>query len=242
MELPMKRAEINKSWGSQKIGMLGGAGIGKSEFFSYAPNCLYVQTEAGLNHLNVIKQPVGCWEDFSALGNALIKAKNEGKFPYETIIIDTIDRLVDFAFERACELGREKFKSAAINTVGDIPNGAGWAWSTGLVENALTKLEGLPACIIYIGHPEFKDIVEDGLTIKRHTISIGGKIGRKLVHWPDHLLNMQSKMVGNEIKRKFCTIPTNSMDAKSRGSMVPNNWMLTADTKENWEKFRALFE
>ena len=241
MELPVKKSGINKKWEDQTIGIVGSAGIGKSGLFEHAPNCLYIQTEAGLNHLDVIKEPITTWDQYCKLEGALIKAYLDGKFPYKTIVIDTIDRFVDLANEDVCAFNREKFKNIHIETLGDIPMGGAWANATKKIMGAMHKLEKLPACIAFIGHPDFKDVTEDGVTIKKHTISIGGQTGKRLSHWPDHFLNMQSKMVGNEIKRKFCTIPTNSMEAKSRGGMVPNNWLLTADAKENWEKFRALF-
>lgn len=241
MQLPTTRSEIDKKWTSQKFGMIGAPGIGKSKFWSFC-NGLYIQTEAGLNHLSVFKMPCRSWEEFKEIYTLLIQAHQAGKFPYDTLIIDTIDKFVDLAQQEVIARGRNKFKQIEINTVGDIPNGAGWAWSQDLVENALTKLEELPCAIAYIGHLELKEVKEPTRSIHKQTISIGGKMGGMLTAWPDHLLNVETQLVGSEQRRKVRTLPTQTIDAKSREGMVKDGWLWTADDKENWETFRKMFE
>lgn len=240
MQLPTQRSEIDKRWTSQKFGMIGAPGIGKSKFWSFC-NGLYIQTEAGLNHLSVFKMPVRSWEDFKEVYSLLVKANQEGKFPYDTVIIDTIDKFVDLAQQEVITRGRNKFKQIEINTVGDIPNGAGWAWSQDLVENALGKLEELPCAVVYIGHLELKEVKEPTRSIHKQTISIGGKMGGMLTAWCDHLLNVETQLVGNEQKRKVRTMPTQTIEAKSREGMVKDGWLWSSDDKANWEQFRKMF-
>ena len=45
--LPTERSGVDKRWTSQKIGMIGQAGIGKSEFWAQGEKTLFIQTEAG---------------------------------------------------------------------------------------------------------------------------------------------------------------------------------------------------
>lgn len=241
--LPNQPAEAQNLWIEQKTGIIGPPGIGKSEFPSHNPKTLYLQCEAGLGHLKVMKVPVRSWADWEGTWTALSQANQAGNFLYDTVVVDTIDRFVDYANEETCERGRTKYKSAEINVVGDIPNGAGWAWSTDLVMNALGKLETLPAHIIYIGHLDRKEIKQPNqVSVHLQTISIGGKTGRELVAWPDHLLNIQTSLGSTNQKRVVKTIPTSTLEAKSRGGVVKNDWEWSASSKENWEKFRSLFQ
>lgn len=190
-----------------------------------------------------MKVPIRSWADWEDCYSALQEANRTGKFVYDTIIIDTIDRFVDFANEETCERGRQKYKSADINVVGDIPNGAGWAWSTDLVMNALGKLEALPAHVVVVGHLDRKEIKQPNqVSIHLQTISIGGKTGRELVAWPDHLLNVQTSMVGNNLKRVVRTLPSNTLEAKSRGGVVKDGTEWGSDSKANYEQFRSLFK
>ncbi len=239
--LPTKKSEIDNSWISQKTGMIGPAGIGKSQFWSYS-NGLYIQTEAGLNHLSVYKLVCQSWDAFGEIYTQLIQASQSGKFPYDTIIIDTIDKLIDLANEETIARGRAKFKAIEINTIGDIPNGAGWAWNMDLIENALRKLEALPAHIVYIGHLEQKEVKEPTRSIHKATISIGGKMGGMLTAWPDHLLNIDASYQGSKIVRKVRTLPTATVEAKSRGAVVKDGWVWDESDEVNFKTFRGMFK
>lgn len=223
--------------------MIGPPGIGKSGFWSYCDG-LYIQTENGLNHLQVMKTPVRSWSDAQKVYSALMQAyQKDGKLPYDTIIIDTIDKLIDLVHEEVVERGKAKFTKIAddINTIGDLPNGAGWAWAQDLVENYLHKLEELPCHIVYVGHLENKEIKEPTRSITKQTISVGGKMGGMLTAWPDHFLNVSANYQGNELRRVVRTLPSATLDGKSRGGMVKDGWVWDRDDKKNWEAFRALF-
>lgn len=239
--LPQTKSEVDNRFSSQKFGMIGQAGIGKSSFWSHG-NGLYIQTEAGLNHLSVFKLPCHSWEDFRDIVGELLKRKAEGKLPYEFVMIDTIDKLVDFANQEAVSRGKEKFKAIEINTVGDIPNGAGWAWAQDLVEMGLNKLEQLGCAVGYIGHLENKEVKEPTRSIHKLTISIGGKMGGLLTAWPDHLMSIQATYAGNDLKRVVRTLPSQTLEAKSRGGLVPDMWQLDSDMAKNWAKFRSYFK
>jgi len=243
ISLPTERSPIDKRWRSQKFGIIGPAGIGKSKFFSFDDRNLYIQTEAGLNHLSVKKIPCKSWEEYKAIEIALFQSYAKGNFPYEdgTIVIDTCDRFKDLADEEAMQIGRNKFKSIEINTIGDIPNGAGWSWSTALVMGALQKLEELPCAIAFIGHLESKEVKEPTRSVHKQTISIGGKCGLELCAWTDHLLNITAAYSGAEIKRQVRTRPTATIEAKSREGMIADGWIWSSNDKENWDKLRGLF-
>lgn len=252
--LPTEATEQGNSWSFQKFGVLGAPGIGKSGIFARGEKTLVIQTEAGLNHIKCMKVVCRSWQDWEDIWSALIKSKQAKTLPYDTIGIDTIDNFVDFANDEAVQRGQAKYKNADINTVGDIPNGAGWSWSTDLVKNAFEKLESLGVCVYYIGHLEYKEVKQpNNVSLHKQTIGIGGKTGGFLVAWPDHLLNIESKLQGDRIIRKVRTIPTATMDAKSKGAVIPNGFellspeSLTADgiTKsdiENFQRIRSLFK
>ena len=252
--LPTEATEVGNAWTGQKFGVLGAPGIGKSGIMARGEKTLVIQTEAGLNHIKCMKVVCRSWQDWEDIWSALIKAKQAGTLKYDTIGIDTIDNFVDYANDEAVSRGQAKYKNADINTVGDIPNGAGWSWSTDLIKNAFEKLESLGVCIYYVGHLEYKEVKQpNNVSIHKQTVSIGGKTGGFLVAWADHLLNIEAKMQGDKIIRKIRTIPTAVMDAKSKGACIPNGFellspdSLTADsiTKsdiENFQRIRSLFK
>lgn len=242
--LPTTKSAVDNRWISQKMGMIGPPGVGKSEFWSHGDKTLFIQTEAGLNHLEVMKLVATSWADLREIVRALIQANEAGQFPYDTVVVDTMDKLKDLADEEAVARGVAKYTKQAgeINSVGDVPNGSGWMWSTQLMEKTLAKLEALPCCVAYIGHLSVKEVKGPTTSFHKQTISIGGKTGEMLAAWPDHFLNIEAEMRGDKVSRKIRTKPTSSVEAKSRGGVVPNGWVWSEDSAENYKKLRGLFK
>jgi hypothetical protein len=109
--LPTEASEVGNKWEFQKFGIVGSPGIGKSGIFARGEKTLVIQTEAGLNHIKCMKVVCRSWSDWEDIWSALIKAKQSGKFPYDTIGIDTIDNFVDFSNEEAVSRGQAKNRS-----------------------------------------------------------------------------------------------------------------------------------
>ena len=224
--------------------MIGRSGIGKSDFLAQDDKAFFIETEAGLNFVPVMKLPARSWEDLREI-YALLKAKeNEKPYPYNIIVIDTIDRVVDFAEEEIITRGKEFYKNIAdqINTIGDIPNGAGWAKTRELIMNFLNRLEELPCALAFIGHLQTKEVTEGVRKYSQHTINIGGKLGLDLLAFPDHILHVEATLIGDKLQRIVYTRPTQSREAKSRGGIIEDGIKWTENSKENWEKFRAHFK
>lgn len=240
LELPKVNSAVDKTWTDQKLLMIGPPKVGKSEFWSHGDRTLYIQTEAGLNHLAVKKLVCHTWGDFRDIYSALVKANVSGKFPYDTIIVDTVDEWVAQANNEIIERGIEKFKAATIYTIGDIPNGAGYSWSRELVRLALKKLEELPAATVLIGHMDTKEIVmENNVRFNMQTIALSPSMGKMICAWADHIMNIEG---GNKAgERRVRTRPTGSIMAGSRGDMLPENFVWARNSKENYSNLRKLF-
>ena len=241
-KLATEVTESRALWEMQKFLMIGSAGIGKSDFWQHAEGVAYIQSEAGLEFISAIKNPVKSWEDVHNLMGALITSSKEGKFPYKCIVVDTIDRVVDLAGEEALRWGKNKFPRNEIRVVGDIPNGSGWFVRQSLVDKFLRGIETLPCAKVLIGHVENKKVEEDGMKpYDRKSISIGGKVGGDILAWSDHTLHVTSRRVGDELKRTVYTKPTMSREAKSRGGIIKDGWTWESDSKTNFDKLKEQF-
>lgn len=242
--LQTKKTDISKKWVDQKFIMLGNSGIGKSTFWSFADNVGYIEAEAGLNFISAMKNPARNWRELSEIIMALMTSAKEGNFPYNTLVVDTIDRIVDYAGEATLEWARGKYKGADdFKGIGDIPNGAGWDMRKGLVDKFLRAIEYLPCAKVLIGHLETKKIEELGQKgYDKSTISIGGKIGADILHWSDHTLNVVGIQSGDTLKRIVYTKPTQSKEAKSRGNIIKDGWIWAENDEDNFKKLRSCFE
>lgn len=239
--LPTQKSEKNLKWEAQKFLMIGQGGIGKSEFWAQGEKTLFIECEPGLNFLEVIKTPVRCWNDFIELGTALHVANAAGTFPYDTIVIDTADKWIDKATEEVISRGRAKYDKIEINSIGDIPNGAGWYWATDLIDTYLDKLSRFPCAVVLIGHVDNKKVKTQTAEYDRMSITIGGKMGTGLLHWADHTMHIQTVQQASTMRRIVRTKPTQSIEAKSRGGIIPDGWEWGDDMAKNYQKLRKLF-
>ena len=240
MELPTKKSGVSRDWKDQKFLMIGPAGIGKSELWSHAEDVLYVEAEAGLNFIDAYKLPCRSWGDVSEI---IGKLRSTNPLPYKLVVIDTIDRIIDYANQSIIQYGQEKYPSAEIKAIGDYPGiGTGWYMREAMIKKFLKALEELPCAVAIVGHLENKKVEESGQkAYDKSTISIGGKVGGDILAWSDHTLHIKGVMLGDSLKRTVYTKPTKSREAKSRGGIVADGWIWTEDSKENFDKLREQF-
>jgi len=205
---------------------------------------LFIETEAGLNFLEVMKIPTRSWEDIRMTYAALKEAEQSGKpFPYSMIVIDTIDRFIDLGEEEVVNRARDFYKNIAnqINSIGDVPNGGGWSKTRELIMGAINKFEEFPCAIALVGHLSTKKIEEGTRKYDKNTISLWSSIGNDVLAWADHTLHIEAQMIGDKLKRTVWTIPTQSREAGSRGGVIKNGLQWTENAKENWAELRKLF-
>lgn len=260
MILPTEKSEKDKRWMMQKFLMMGQGKIGKSEFWAQGDRSLFIETEPGLAHLSVMKVPVRNWQEIREVGAELIllwealkkkhgvssKAKLTAEqckeFPYDTVVVDTLDRLVNYSAEECVERGRNKFPKNKIDAIGDIPNGAGWFWSTSNIGNCVAKLEELPVALVLVSHVKMEEVTEPTQKYHKKTIAIGGNTGTSILHFVDHTLQIEAFRRGDEIVRKIRSKPQQELEAGSRGDIVPDGMEWGAVAKDNYAKFRKLFD
>lgn len=239
--LPTERSGTSKKWEDQKFLLIGPAGVGKSDFFQHAKNPLYIEAEPGLNFISACKVPCRSWEDVGEIFKAFKEA--QAKWSWDIVVVDTIDRVVDYATQAVIEMGKAKWPQKDIQSLSDWPGmGGGWASREALVKKFLSALERLPCAVALIGHLETKQIEEDGQSAyHKSTISIGGKVGGDILAWADHTLHVDARLVGDTLRRTIYTKPTKSREAKSRGGVVKDGWTWSDDSKANFDKLREQF-
>ena len=243
--LPTVARAPSKRWVDQKFLTIGAGKIGKSDFWSQGERTLFLECEAGLNHLSCMSVPCRSWDDLTEVLGELYKANQAGKFQYDTLVVDTVDRFIDMANEYVIERAKDKFSSNVadkIETVGDIPNGAGWYNATNLVRITLEKMKMFPVALVLIGHVKTEKLKEGTREYKHDTTNIGGQMGSGLLHWADHTLHWRTRMRGEAIERCIRTKPSEEMEAGSRGNIVPDGFRIGESMKQSYMQFRSLFE
>lgn len=245
VQLPTQRTEVDRRWISQKIGLIGQGGVGKSTLAACDPTALFLDTDHNLTHLRVFKVPIWSWNDFreAYVQLAELAAKKDVAFPYSTIVVDTADKLLEYAEEDTIQRAREKYKKDDIFTLADILDGRkGWSDASKTFLMGLDKLAALPTALILISHVKSVRVEEPLQKYDKEAVSLWGQVGVKTSYFLSHILQIQAYHKGEHLVRKVYTLPSKAMDAKSHGGVIPNGWEMAMEMMVNWVAIRRLFQ
>ncbi len=145
--LPTQKSPPKTTLSDLTVLVYGPSKIGKSTWCSQADGALFLATEAGLNNLDVYQVPIATWDELLAA----CKEIAEGKHPYKTIIIDTVDNAYRMCAEHMCQ----KFK---VEHESDLGYGKGYALINNEFYRVLNKLALLPYGLFLVSHSQEKEL------------------------------------------------------------------------------------
>ncbi|MBI4905141.1 MAG: ATP-binding protein [Acidobacteria bacterium] len=151
--LPTAKTEPKPNLADLTVMVYGQTKIGKSTFCSQSEGAIFLATEPGLNALDVFQVPIQSWDDLLNTCAEIV----EGKHPFKTVIIDTIDNAYKFCTDYIVK----KYK---IEHESDLGYGKGYALVNNEFQRVLTKLAFLPYGLFLISHA--KEIEIDSRTGK----------------------------------------------------------------------------
>lgn len=244
LALPTTRSAPSKRWIDQRIMVIGQGGLGKSSLLSHGEKTLFIDTEGGIEHLSVMKLRCETFEDFRAQYLLLLAAATAGTFPYDTIVVDTLDKYISAAENDTVKWGRSKFTKSDIKTIGDVPEGQGWNRTKSAIMGGLENLAKLPAALVLITHPKTIKIEEPTAKYDKETICAWGQLAPTVLGWMHHNLHIEARYgQGGALRRTVRTVPSKNMEAKSHGGIIPDGleWK-TADLAAEYAHLRSLFD
>ena len=159
----------------QKIYLYGGNNLGKTYQACHLEKPLLIMTEAGGNAVNCPKVPVTKWGVFKDLVNQLTSEKVDkedkaGRMEWETmqdlymtIVIDTVDNLIELAEKATCQ----EFGVRDLSEIEDTRKN-GYSIYRRDFKSQIDKLCMYGYTVVFIGHEEYvdKDIIENNKKVK----------------------------------------------------------------------------
>lgn len=148
----------------QKVFLYGGNDLGKTYQACHLPKPLLIMTEAGGNAVNCPKTPCTKWAVFKDLVNQLTSEKvdkddKKGRMEwetmqdlYETIIIDTVDNLIEQAEKATCQ----EFGVRDLSEIEDSRKN-GYSIYRRDFKAQIDKLCMYGYTVVFIGHEEYVD-------------------------------------------------------------------------------------
>ncbi|MEI6656258.1 MAG: ATP-binding protein, partial [Verrucomicrobiota bacterium] len=178
--LTLQRGKITRP---QKAVIYGPEGVGKSTFASLTPAPVYLDTEGGTHHLDVIRlDAVSSWDEITAAVAQLAKAEH----PFKSLIIDTADWLEKRLAEHLC-------RKANKDSIEDFGYGKGWVLLTEEFARFLNSLDALLARgmnVVFLAHSTVKkfEAPDQAGSYDRFELKLSKQVAPLLKEWADVVL------------------------------------------------------
>ena len=178
--LPVSRGRITRP---QKAVIYGPEGVGKSTFASLTPAPVFLDTEGGTHHLDVIRlDAASSWDEITAAVAQLAKAEH----PFKSLIIDTADWLEKRLSEHLC-------RKANKDSIEDFGYGKGWVLLTEEFARFLNSLDALLARgmnVVFLAHSTVKkfEAPDQAGSYDRFELKLSKSVAPLLKEWADVVL------------------------------------------------------
>jgi hypothetical protein len=221
--LPLSRGRITRP---QKAVIYGPEGVGKSTLASLTPEAVFLDTEGGTHHLDVIRlDAVSTWEEIKATVGRLATAQH----PFKTLVIDTADWLEKRLAEHLCA-------KANKDSIEDFGYGKGWVLLAEEFGRFLSSLDSLLARgmhVIFLAHSTVRkfEAPDQAGSYDRFELKLSKQAAPLLKEWADLVLfanfvtkvaekdNGKMRGVGGK-ERVLFTTHTAAYDAKNRHGLA----------------------
>ena len=178
--LAISRGKINRP---QKAVIYGPEGVGKSTLASLTPAPVFLDTEGGTHHLDVIRlDAASTWDEITAAVAQLAKAQH----PFKTLVIDTADWLEKRLSEHLC-------RKANKDSIEDFGYGKGWVLLTEEFARFLNSLDTLLTRgmnVVFLAHSTVKkfEAPDQAGSYDRFELKLSKQVAPLLKEWADLVL------------------------------------------------------
>jgi hypothetical protein len=181
--LPTKPERGEVDWTKKKTIVYGQAKVGKSTLIAELDpeNTLFLATEPGHDHLEIMRWPVNRWEDFLTIGAALKEHFEEhGKPPYKLLTVDTVDELVRMCGEAALQHLAKPGQQSGFMHASDFEFGKGWAAIEDEFRRKVAGITRMDMGVVFISHEKETTVeLPNGATVLQKSPDVGIKSLRK---------------------------------------------------------------
>lgn len=170
-----------------RVLLYGFEGIGKSTFAASAPNPIFIGAEDGTSELDVARFPQPeSWEDMLEAIHELTTSPHD----YKTVVIDTLDWLEPFCWERTCRGKKHEKSGKPITHIEEFGFGKGYIAALDHWRVLTARLETLRGqrrmAVVLLAHAYIKTFKNPtGEDYDRFQMKVQDKAAGHLREWCD---------------------------------------------------------
>lgn len=180
MPLAIRRGKITRP---QKAVVYGPEGVGKSTLAGRLPEPVFLDTEGGTHHLDVVRlDAASTWDEINSAVTQLAKSQH----PFKTLVIDTADWLEKRLVEHLCRKSNK-------DSIEDFGYGKGWVI---LAEEFARFLHSLDALldrgmhVVFLAHATVRkfEAPDQAGSYDRFELKLSKQVAPLLKEWADVVL------------------------------------------------------
>jgi hypothetical protein len=200
MAISLSSVSLGKRIRAPKVVVYGGAKIGKSTLGSQMANPIYIQTEEGLDALDVAKFPLATsWTDIMDSLGVLASEPHD----YESVILDSLDWAEALLWAHICKLGNV----ASIELFGG-GYGKGYLEAVKYWKDMLDAFDYLRnergMAVLLIAHDQIKTLSPpDGEPYTYSALKLNDKASAKVCEWADVIAAATEKRFTSKTDQGF---------------------------------------
>ena len=183
----------------QKAVIYGPEGVGKTTLASQLPSPVFLDTEGGTHHLDVVRFPdVRTWDDVLAATKALASGDHE----FKSFVIDTADWLEKRLAEHLC-------RKANKESIEDFRYGKGYVLIAEEFAKFLASLDALLARgihVVFLAHSTVRkfESPDQAGSYDRYELKLSKQVAPLLKEWADLILftNYVTKVAESDTGRR----------------------------------------
>lgn len=217
--LPLRRGPIARP---QKAVLYGPEGVGKTTLASQLPNPVFLDTEGGTHHLDVVRfDGIHSWDSITGAVAALAAGGHE----FKTLVLDTVDWAEKRLAEHLCA-------KANKDSIEDFGYGKGYVLLAEEFAKFLASLDALLARgmhVVFLAHSTVRkfESPDQAGSYDRYELKLSKQVAPLVREWADAILfvnfitrlaekdNGKMRGVGGK-ERALFTTHTAAYDAKNR--------------------------
>ncbi len=229
--LPTAKTPPKPSLADLTVLWYGSTKIGKTSTCAGADGALFLATEPGLNALDVYQAPILSWDDLLSACAEIA----EGKHPFKTIVIDTIDNAYRFCTDYM-------LKKHGVEHESDMGYGKGYALINNEFQRVLNKLAFLPYGLFMISHAKEVEVTTRTEKFMRVVPTLPEKARKIVLGMVDMVLycgieDVKGPDGERELRRVIRTKPSLYYEAGDRTGRLPE--VIDLDFRKFMEAYSA---
>ena len=233
--------EASNAWIDQMTILAGPPKAGKSTFIAQAGEKAWFLRLAP-EFRNIKTYGVDCrdYDDLKREVEKLHKAHNAGIFPWETLVFDPGDKLLEFISNKVCD----EAKADSIYEAGGY--GVGQNKYKRILKSFVSDIQSLPAHKFFCFHTKDKELSEPSNETKKYhrwILDISEKLDAEFPKRVDNTLNIMVGYSGTMQARTMITQGTKFIEAGSKAPCLKKMTQIpwSNDDNANYQAFRKLF-